>query len=76
MKMTAIEFWRSFKQNIELERTQLEDAWNESARFTEKILALISRVIKGPKQGNELIIQPEYYNIDLTEWEQKKSKTI
>ena len=73
--MKAIEFWRSFKQNIELERTQLEDAWNESARLTEKILALNSRVIKDSKQANELIIQPEYYNIDLTEWEQKKSKT-
>ena len=73
--MTAREFWRSFEQNIKLEKIQLESVWDEQASFTEKITALISRVIKDAKPSNKFIVQPEYYNIDLTEWEQKKLKT-
>ena len=75
MKMTAREFWKSFEQNIKLEKIQLESVWDEQASFTEKITALISRVIKDAKPSNKFIVQPEYYNIDLTEWEQKKLKT-
>mgnify|MGYP006923401895 CR=1 FL=1 len=74
--MTAREFWKSFEQNIKLEKVQLESVWHEQASFTEKITALISRVIKDAKPSNNFIVQPEYYNIDLTEWEQKKLKTI
>ncbi|MBR3805567.1 MAG: hypothetical protein IKJ13_01860 [Clostridia bacterium] len=72
--MNAQEFWESFKEKVELEKEQLKAVWDESASFTEKITALISRVIKDAKPSNQFIVQPEYYNIDLTEWEQKKEK--
>lgn len=73
--MKAQEFWDSFSEQIKLERKQLECVWDETASFTEKISALITNVIKSAKSSNEFIVQPEYYNIDITEWEQKKVKT-
>ncbi|MBQ9807112.1 MAG: hypothetical protein IJW49_11495 [Clostridia bacterium] len=73
--MKAQEFWKAFFEKVEQHREELEECWDESSRFTEKISAIITNVIKGVKPSNEFIVQPEYYNIDITEWEQKKNKT-
>ena len=79
--MEAQEFWESFSNQIQTNQIELEEKWdshsNEKGKetpFTKKIKEVIANAIKYRKPSDEFIVQPEYYNIDLTEWEQKKGK--
>lgn len=80
--MTAQNFWKSFKQQIEEHRNSLSNAWSARSKkgegenpFTKEIKKVITQAInqaKGVVGVNTYHTQKEYYRIDLIGWEQKK----
>lgn len=80
--MTAQNFWKSFKQQIEEHRNSLSNAWSARSKkgegenpFTKEIKQVITQAInqaKGVVGVNTYHTQKEYYRIDLIGWEQKK----
>ena len=70
--MDAQSFWQDFIRAIQKNRTVLENCWNDKTEFTAAMKELITKVIRAKKPSEQYVIQPEYFNIDLVEWEQKK----
>ena len=70
--MTAKEFWKDFLAKIEQRQEELKRWWREPALFTDHMRNALTEIIRGRNPSNEFIVQPEYFNIDLTGWEQKK----
>jgi hypothetical protein len=71
--MKAKDFWISLCEQIEANREDLESAWTDLPSFTSAMTNVISRAIKSRQASDKHVVQPEYFNIDLTKWEQKKS---
>ena len=80
--MRAQDFWKSFKQQIEVNRNDLITVWSARSKkgegenpFTKEIKKVITQAInnaEGMVGLNEYHTQKEYYRIDLIGWEQKK----
>ncbi len=82
--MTAKEFWEKFDKQVKLNADALKKVWDSPTRFTSEIKKTIKMAIKEKhndaisydKEDNygfgDYVIQPEYFNIDLVAWEQKK----
>lgn len=71
--MEAREFWLKFQDKIKEHREVLEKRWLKDKAFTKSIKQVITEVIKEKYPSENFVVQPEYYNIDIVGWEQKKS---
>ena len=71
--MEAREFWLKFQEKIDEHREVLEKRWLKDKAFTKSIKQVITEVIKEKYPSENFVVQPEYYNIDIVGWEQKKS---
>ncbi len=79
--MKAKEFWENFSEQIQINQLELEEKWDLHSKrkfgetpFTKKIKEILTNVIKDKKPSKEFVVQTEYYNIDLVQWQQKKSQ--
>ena len=72
--MEAREFWLKFQEKIEEHREALEKRWLKDKAFTKSIKQVITEIIKEKYPSENFVVQPEYYNIDIVGWEQKKSE--
>ena len=72
--MEAREFWLKFQDKIERRRGELEKRWLKPKAFTKSIKQYITEIIKENYPSENFVVQPEYYNIDIVGWEQKKSE--
>lgn len=73
--MLAEKFYECFTKAIEAKRDVLESAWDNLGCFTNEIKQLISDAMKQTKETESFEVQREYYNIDLTGWVQRKTKS-